>query len=66
MIEGWGITVIEANACGTPVIASNVKGLKDSVVDGNTGWLVKVGNIDDLATKISSVLSNPILLRRTQ
>ena len=64
MIEGWGITVIEANACGTPVIASNVKGLKDSVVDGNTGWLVEVGKIDDLATKISSVLSNPILLSK--
>ena len=38
--EGWGITVIEANATGTPVIASNVNGLKDSVVNGKTGILV--------------------------
>ncbi len=41
MIEGWGITVIEANASNTPVIASNVNGLKDSVIDGSTGLLVQ-------------------------
>lgn len=41
MIEGWGITVIEANASGTPVIASNVNGLRDSVIDGKTGLLIK-------------------------
>lgn len=40
--EGWGITVLEANVCGTPVIASNVAGLRDSVVDGKTGLLVPV------------------------
>ena len=45
MIEGWGITVIEANASGTPVIASNVNGLRDSVVDGKTGMLVKPKDI---------------------
>ena len=42
--EGWGITVIEANAARTPVIASNIKGLKDSVVDGRTGLLVPERN----------------------
>ncbi|RJR16481.1 glycosyltransferase [Candidatus Microgenomates bacterium] len=40
--EGWGMTVIEANAAGTPVIASKVNGLKDSVVDGKTGLLAPV------------------------
>lgn len=40
MVEGWGITVIEANACGTPVVASNVEGLKDSVRHNKTGLLV--------------------------
>ena len=39
-MEGWGITVIEANASGTPVIASNVSGLKDAVINGSTGVLV--------------------------
>lgn len=48
-LEGWGITVIEANACGTPVIASNVNGLRDSVMDGQTGMLVEMGNVDAFA-----------------
>lgn len=43
-IEGWGITVIEANACGTPVIASDVNGLRDSVIDGKTGILTTVND----------------------
>ncbi|MBI3981076.1 glycosyltransferase [Candidatus Microgenomates bacterium] len=45
-IEGWGITVIEANAAGTCVIASNVSGLKDSVVEGKTGILVPPRQIE--------------------
>ena len=49
MIEGWGITVIEANASGTPVIASNVNGLKDSIVDKKTGLLVKAKDVNEFA-----------------
>lgn len=49
MIEGWGITVIEANAAGTPVIASDVNGLRDSVVHGKTGTLVPVKDVDAFA-----------------
>lgn len=45
MIEGWGITVIEANAAGTTVIASNVSGLRDSVIDGITGFLANPKDI---------------------
>lgn len=49
MVEGWGITVIEANASGTPVIASNVPGLKDSIIHGKTGVLVPPGDVDQFA-----------------
>ncbi|MFA5512579.1 MAG: glycosyltransferase, partial [Candidatus Kapaibacterium sp.] len=56
--EGWGITNIEANACGTPVISANVPGLKDSVSVGKSGLLYEYGNINDLAEKIKSVLDN--------
>ncbi len=49
MVEGWGITVIEANASGTPVIASNVPGLKDSILHGKTGVLVPPGDVDQFA-----------------
>ena len=48
-MEGWGITVIEANAAGTPVIASSVNGLQDSVNDGQTGILVPAGNVVQFA-----------------
>lgn len=57
-MEGWGITVIEANACGTPVVASNVPGLRDSVRDGETGLLVPYGNILRLAANIIHVLKD--------
>lgn len=60
-IEGWGITVIEANACGTPVIASRVNGLRDSVVDGKTGILVEYRNVDEFAKAMTRLIRNPQL-----
>jgi len=39
MVEGWGLTVIEANACGTSAVSFNVPGLNESIVDGKTGRL---------------------------
>lgn len=41
--EGWGLTVIEAAAFGVPTVAYNVAGLRDSIRDGVTGWLVRDG-----------------------
>jgi glycosyltransferase involved in cell wall biosynthesis len=63
-MEGWGITVIEANSCATPVIASNVSGLKDSVIDGKTGILVPPGNIDLFAKGIVKIFKNNSLRRK--
>ena len=57
-IEGWGITVIEANGTGTPVIASDVRGLRDSVVNNETGLLVEVKNVKQLALAMDYLLSN--------
>jgi glycosyltransferase involved in cell wall biosynthesis len=51
-VEGWGLTVIEANACGVAVIASDVPGLRDAIKDGETGMLYPYGNIDDLVDKM--------------
>lgn len=50
--EGWGLTVIESNACGTTVIGSDVPGLRDAIKDGETGLLYEYGNITQLADKI--------------
>lgn len=52
--EGWGLSVIEANAHGVPAVAFHVPGLQDSVVDGRTGWLVDEGQ--PLASTIVAAL----------
>jgi glycosyltransferase involved in cell wall biosynthesis len=56
--EGWGLTNVEANACGTPVVASNVPGLKDSVVNGKTGILYEYGNVQELSDCLTRILSD--------
>jgi glycosyltransferase involved in cell wall biosynthesis len=56
--EGWGLTVVEANACGTPVVASRSPGLRDSVRDGETGYLVKHGDEAELADRVVGLLTD--------
>lgn len=56
--EGWGITNIEANAVGTPVVSADVPGLRDSVNNGHSGLLYQYGNIDDLRNKIELALTD--------
>ena len=58
MVEGWGMTIIEAAACGTPAIGYNVAGLRDSIQDGKTGILVENGNISELSKALIFVLEN--------
>ena len=58
LIEGWGLVNIEANACGTPVVASNVPGLRDSVNNGESGLLYEYGNINELTSKIVYMLED--------
>jgi len=48
--EGWGLTVIEANECGLPTVASDRPGLRDSVRDGETGVLVPYGDAEAMAS----------------
>jgi glycosyltransferase involved in cell wall biosynthesis len=56
--EGFGLNIIEANALGTPCVAYDVPGLRDSVKNLQTGLLAKAGSIDDLSEKILAVLGN--------
>ncbi len=62
--EGWGITVVEAAACGTPSIASNSPGLRDSVRNGETGYLVPHADADALATRMLELAGSPTLVAR--
>jgi glycosyltransferase involved in cell wall biosynthesis len=54
--EGWGLTVIEANAVGTPVVASDAPGLRDSVRAGETGLLAPPGDVATFASRIGALL----------
>ncbi|MBS1241962.1 MAG: glycosyl transferase group 1 [Gemmatimonadetes bacterium] len=60
--EGWGITVIEAAACGTPSLASDSPGLRDSVRHGETGHLVPHGDPEALAARMLEYADAPALV----
>ncbi|MEP6473034.1 MAG: glycosyltransferase family 4 protein [Gemmatimonadota bacterium] len=62
--EGWGITNVEAAACGTPSLASDSPGLRDSVRHGQTGYLVPHGNADALAARMTELAQDPSLVAR--
>ena len=62
--EGWGITVMEAAACGTPSIASDSPGLRDSVRAGVTGWLVPHGDAAALARQYLALAADRALVDR--
>ncbi len=56
--EGWGLSVIEANACGVPCVASHSPGLRESVRDGETGYLVPHGDRPALRDRLIELLTN--------
>lgn len=60
--ESFGLSALEAMACGIPVISSDVGGLPELNVDGETGFVVPVGNVEKLAEQTIQVLTNKSLL----
>jgi glycosyltransferase involved in cell wall biosynthesis len=60
--EGWGITVVEAAACGTPSLASDSPGLRDSVRHGRTGFLVPHGDVAALAARMLELATSAALV----
>lgn len=62
--EGWGITVVEAAACGTPSIASDSPGLRDSVRHMETGYLVPHGDVPALAARMLELAGDTTLVAR--
>ncbi len=64
--EGWGLTVIESNACGIPVVVADSPGLRDSVKDGFNGLLYPYGDINALTSSIKKLLKRRDLLQDMQ
>ncbi len=62
--EGWGISVIEANAVGTPAVGYTVPGLQDSIVHGDTGLLVRPLDPGALAEAAKQILCNPLMAEK--
>ena len=59
--EPFGLSCLEAMACGTPVVASAVGGLRSFVIDNVNGYLIPPGDAEALAERVSQLLSNPQL-----
>jgi len=57
--EGLPLTLLEAMASGLPVVVSDVAGVGDILDDGDTGLLVKPGNVDTLVSNLDYLLENP-------
>jgi glycosyltransferase involved in cell wall biosynthesis len=57
--EGWGITNLEAGACGTPTVASDAPGLRESVVHGETGLLVPYEDEASLVGALAELIRDP-------
>jgi glycosyltransferase involved in cell wall biosynthesis len=64
LYEGFSVAVVEAQAAGVPVVATPVGAIRETVVDGETGYLVAVGDAAALAERIVHVLDHPDEARR--
>jgi len=62
--EGFGNVVIEAAAMGVPSVVSKIYGLRDSIIDRETGFFFDPGNVEDLYNKIEYLYSNQDILEK--
>jgi phosphatidylinositol alpha-1,6-mannosyltransferase len=60
-VEGWGIVFVEAAACGRPVIVGDSGGARETLVDGETGFLVDGDHVAEVADAVARLLEDPPL-----
>ncbi|MET8559853.1 glycosyltransferase family 4 protein [Streptomyces flaveolus] len=63
-VEGLGIVYLEASATGLPVVAGDSGGAPDAVLEGETGWVVRGGSVEQTAERIVALLADAELRRR--
>lgn len=63
-VEGFGISLVEAGACGVPVIAGRSGGIPDAVRDGETGIIVESGHLENVSNAVRSLLDSQALANR--
>jgi glycosyltransferase involved in cell wall biosynthesis len=64
LYENLPIRILEAMACGVPVVASNIAAIPEAIYDNFNGMLVEPGSVDDLASAVCLLLSDSALRRR--
>ncbi len=64
--EGWGISIIEGNACGDVAVGYDVPGLRDSIKNSYNGFLVKNSDVAELSDKITLLLQDKKLFKKIQ
>lgn len=62
--ESFGLVALEAMACGVPCIGTNVGGIPEVIVDGETGYICELGDIRSITDKAVNILSNVELHRK--
>jgi glycosyltransferase involved in cell wall biosynthesis len=62
--EGWGLTALEAQSCGTPVVCADSPGLREAVVDGKTGFVYPYGDIERFTNRMECLLDDDALWGR--
>jgi phosphatidylinositol alpha-1,6-mannosyltransferase len=58
-MEGFGIVMLEAGACGLPTLAADLEGIRDVIEEGVNGWFAPTEDANAFAEKIQSLLENP-------
>ena len=63
-VEGFGLVLLEAQSCGTPVIATEVGGIPSAVKNGNGGWLIPSDGVQELSLLLKDLILNRDIIKK--